>query len=116
MQITRYAFIQQFQDDRDAAVDCGRFNAKLLQKTQNKKVIPSTDVCRKVHIVHDCFDGHCHYEEQNHRSMEEREDVEHNTLVFVHNFANNRYLLNPFYLGNGVFDFVEPLELPIQDL
>ncbi len=108
-----YAFIQEVQDDKDAAVDCGRFNVKLLQKTPNKKVISSTDVCRIVHIVHDWFDGHCHYEEQNHRSMEEREGVEHNALVFVHNFANNRYLLNHFYLGNGAFDFVEHLELPI---
>ena len=42
--------------------------------------------------------------------MEEQEGVERSTLVFKHNSDNNRYLLNPFYLGNKNLDLVEPCE------
>ena len=48
------------------------------------------------------FDGHCHFEDGSRTIMEERECVEHNTLVFVHNSTNNGYLLNPFYLAQGI--------------
>ena len=76
-----------------------------------KKVIPSAQVQHKVHIVHDCFDGHCKFEDGSHTFIEEREVVEHNTSAFVHNYTNNRFLSNPFYLGNDAFEFVnEPCE------
>ena len=112
VQIKMYAFLEPLEDN--VAVLRGRFNSTLLQKTTMKKIIPSAQVCHKVHIAHDCFDGHCNFEDGNHTFMEEREAVEHNAFVFVHNYTNNRYLLNPFYLGNGAFDFVE-VE-PCEDL
>ena len=59
-----------------------RFNSKLLQKTTTKRILPSIQVSHKVSIVHDCFDGHCKFEEAKHTFMEEREGVERSTLVF----------------------------------
>jgi hypothetical protein len=47
-----------------------------------KKVIPSAQVQHKVHIVHDCFDGHCKFEDESHTFLEEWEVVEHNKFAF----------------------------------
>ena len=69
VQIKPYAFLEQLKDD--AAVHRGRFNSILLQKTTMKKVIPSAQVQHKVHIVHDCFDGHCKFEDGSHTFIEE---------------------------------------------
>ena len=106
VQIKTYAFLT----DDNGDVQRGWFNSKLLQKTTTKQILPSTQVIHKVSIVHDCFDGHCKFEEANLTFMEEREGVERSTLVFKHNITNNRYLLNPFYLGNNGLDLIEPCE------
>jgi hypothetical protein len=108
VQIKTYAFLERLEDN--AAVHRGRFYSIPLKKTIMKKIIPSPQVQHKVHIVHDCFDGYCNVVDGNHIFMEEREVVQHNIFVFIHNCTNNRYLLNPFYLGNDAFNFVEPCE------
>ena len=92
------------QDD-NGEVCRGQFNARLLHKTTTKVIILSAQVCQKVNIVHDCFDGHCQFKDGNRSVIEEREVVERETFIFEHNFSNNRYLLNPFYLGNNAPDF-----------
>lgn len=90
--------------DDNGEVCRGQFNAQLLHKTTTKVVIPSAQICHKVNIVHDCLDGHCQFRDRNRAVIEEREAVERTTFTFEHNFTNNRYLLNPFYLGNNALD------------
>ena len=99
---TNWVQIKKYTSPKDdyGEVCRGQFNAWLLHKVTTKVIIPSAQVCQKINFVHDCFDGHSQNRDGNRSVREERE-----TFIFEHNFSNNRYLLNPFYLGNNAPDF-----------
>jgi hypothetical protein len=81
-------------------VQSGRFDSPLLKKTDKVVIIKSSEVCHKVNIVHNCIDGHCKFEDAHHTFVEECEGVVRDALIYKHDFANNTYLRNRFYLGN----------------
>ena len=96
-QVKQYAFIE----DETGQVQHGRFDSPLLKKTNRVAIVKSSDICHKVNIVHNCNNGHCKFEDAHHTFVEEREGVVRDALIFKHDYANNTYLINRFYLGNG---------------
>ena len=94
-QVKQYAFIE----DETGQVQHGRFDSPLLKKTNRVAIVKSSDICHKVNIVHNCNNGHCKFEDAHHTFVEE--SVVRYAHIFKHNYANNTYLINRFYLGNG---------------
>ena len=93
----QYAFLQ----DENGQVRHGRFDSPLLRKTNNVVLIKSEQVCHRVSVIHNCIEGGCKFEDTHRTFVEEREGVVQDALVYKHDYANNTYLLNRFYLGNG---------------
>lgn len=85
--------------DDKGDIQYGRFQCPVLVKTASKKIILSSSVQQRVHLVHDCLRGECGFEESNHGVIEEREVIQQNTLTNTHNLSNNRYLFNRFFIG-----------------
>ena len=88
-------------EDENGQVKYGRFDSPLLKKINNFVIIKSSKVCHRVNIVHNCIAGHCKFEDTHHTFVEEREGVVRDALIYKHDYTNNTYLLNRFYLGNG---------------
>jgi hypothetical protein len=90
--------------DDNGDIQYGLFQCPVLVKTTYKEIIPSSSVKQRVHLVHDCLSGECGFEESNHDVVEEREVIQHYSLTTTHNFTNNRYLFNRFFIScNNVF-------------
>ena len=101
VQVTSYCM----QHDETGQVQLGRFNCPVLEKTNRKEIIPSTSVEQRVNVVHDCS-NQCKFEVSGKDMVEEREVVSHQTMTYQHDFTNNRYLLNRFFLGGNTMRFV----------
>ena len=96
VQVKEYAFVE----DENGQTKNGRFDSPLLKKTNKVAIVHSSNICHKVNIVHNCIDGHCKFEDANHTFVEGREGVVRDALIYTHDYDNNTYLLNSFYLGN----------------
>ena len=90
--------------DDNGRLQYGRFRCPVLLKTNEKVVLPSSRLQQRIHIVHDCLSGKCVFESTSHSVVEEREEVQHNSLINKHDFSNNRYLFNRFFLGCSTVD------------
>ncbi len=85
--------------DDNGRLQYGRFHCPILIKTSVKVVIPSSQLQQRIHIVHDCSSGQCEFELTRHGMVEEREEVQRDSLTNKHDYSNNRYLFNRFFLG-----------------
>ncbi len=94
--VKRYHLVET----EDGDILHAKFCSAVLEESEELSLVNASNIIEKVSIVHNC-DQRCMFANKDKPRVEEREIVSAEREVFEHDFTNNCYLLNRFYLGES---------------